>query len=110
MRRPLPLFLKSAKLQKKLHQLEEQLNNEMQTKDELEHKCRTSTSRLEKISKELDEETSSRKALESSLRQLEREKALLQHKTVESTARPKARPTGNAAWPWRTRYTFISNL
>uniref|UniRef100_A0A8C7R7Y0 non-specific serine/threonine protein kinase n=1 Tax=Oncorhynchus mykiss TaxID=8022 RepID=A0A8C7R7Y0_ONCMY len=74
----------SAKLQKKLHQLEEQLNNEMQTKDELEHKCRTSTSRLEKISKELDEETSSRKALESSLRQLEREKALLQHKTVES--------------------------
>ncbi|CAB1331049.1 unnamed protein product, partial [Coregonus sp. 'balchen'] len=80
----LPLFLKSAKLQKKLHQLEEQLNNEMQTKDELEHKCRTSTSRLEKISKELDEEMSSRKALESSLRQLEREKALLQHKTVES--------------------------
>ncbi|XP_035599043.1 rho-associated protein kinase 2 isoform X1 [Oncorhynchus keta] len=74
----------SAKLQKKLHQLEEQLNNEMQTKDELEHKCRTSTSRLEKISKDLDEETSSRKALESSLRQLEREKALLQHKTVES--------------------------
>uniref|UniRef100_A0A674C548 Rho-associated protein kinase 2 n=1 Tax=Salmo trutta TaxID=8032 RepID=A0A674C548_SALTR len=59
-------FLKSAKLQKKLHQLEEQLNNEMQTKDELEHKC------------------SSRKALESNLRQLEREKALLQHKTVES--------------------------
>uniref|UniRef100_A0A8C8F5J2 Rho-associated protein kinase 2 n=1 Tax=Oncorhynchus tshawytscha TaxID=74940 RepID=A0A8C8F5J2_ONCTS len=60
------IFYLSAKLQKKLHQLEEQLNNEMQTKDELEHKC------------------SSRKALESSLRQLEREKALLQHKTVES--------------------------
>ncbi|XP_045579489.1 rho-associated protein kinase 2 isoform X2 [Salmo salar] len=74
----------SAKLQKKLHQLEEQLNNEMQTKDELEHKCRTATSRLEKTSKDLDEEMSSRKALESSLRQLEREKALLQHKTVES--------------------------
>uniref|UniRef100_A0A8C7VS45 Rho-associated protein kinase 2 n=1 Tax=Oncorhynchus mykiss TaxID=8022 RepID=A0A8C7VS45_ONCMY len=82
LRHLLPLFLKSAKLQKKLHQLEEQLNNEMQTKDELEHKC----SRLEKISKELDEEvrTLDRKALESSLRQLEREKALLQHKTVES--------------------------
>uniref|UniRef100_A0A8C8JJR8 non-specific serine/threonine protein kinase n=1 Tax=Oncorhynchus tshawytscha TaxID=74940 RepID=A0A8C8JJR8_ONCTS len=61
------LLAQSAKLQKKLHQLEEQLNNEMQTKDELEHKCRYS-----------------RKALESSLRQLEREKALLQHKTVES--------------------------
>uniref|UniRef100_A0A6Q2YM19 Rho-associated protein kinase 2 n=1 Tax=Esox lucius TaxID=8010 RepID=A0A6Q2YM19_ESOLU len=56
----------STKLQKKLHQLEEQLNNEIQTKDELEHKY------------------SSRKALESNLRQLEREKALLQHKTVES--------------------------
>ncbi|CAB1335344.1 unnamed protein product, partial [Coregonus sp. 'balchen'] len=77
----------SAKLQKKLHQLEEQLNNEMQTKDELEHKCRTATSRLEKISKELDEEMSSRKALESSLRQLEREKALLQHKTQEAATR-----------------------
>lgn len=34
------LLAQSAKLQKKLHQLEEQLNNEMQTKDELEHKCR----------------------------------------------------------------------
>uniref|UniRef100_A0A8C7R5C8 non-specific serine/threonine protein kinase n=1 Tax=Oncorhynchus mykiss TaxID=8022 RepID=A0A8C7R5C8_ONCMY len=78
LRHLLPLFLKSAKLQKKLHQLEEQLNNEMQTKDELEHKCRTSTSRLEKISKELDEEVRTlEKALESSLRQLEREKALL---------------------------------
>uniref|UniRef100_A0A8C7UEL2 Rho-associated protein kinase 2 n=1 Tax=Oncorhynchus mykiss TaxID=8022 RepID=A0A8C7UEL2_ONCMY len=74
-----------AKLQKKLHQLEEQLNNEMQTKDELEHKCRTATSRLEKTSKDLDEEVRTlEKALESSLRQLEREKALLQHKTVES--------------------------
>uniref|UniRef100_A0A3P8XSC2 Rho-associated protein kinase 2 n=1 Tax=Esox lucius TaxID=8010 RepID=A0A3P8XSC2_ESOLU len=74
----------STKLQKKLHQLEEQLNNEIQTKDELEHKYRNATSRLEKVSKELDEEMSSRKALESNLRQLEREKALLQHKTVES--------------------------
>uniref|UniRef100_A0A674C588 Rho-associated protein kinase 2 n=1 Tax=Salmo trutta TaxID=8032 RepID=A0A674C588_SALTR len=47
--------------------------------------CRTSTSRLEKISKELDEEVRTlEKALESNLRQLEREKALLQHKTVES--------------------------
>ncbi|XP_028852695.1 rho-associated protein kinase 2 isoform X4 [Denticeps clupeoides] len=71
-------------LQKKLHLLEEQLNAEMQSKDELEHKCRTATSRLEKVSKELDEETCSRKSLESTLRQLEREKALLQHKSVES--------------------------
>uniref|UniRef100_A0AAY4A823 non-specific serine/threonine protein kinase n=1 Tax=Denticeps clupeoides TaxID=299321 RepID=A0AAY4A823_9TELE len=67
-----------------LHLLEEQLNAEMQSKDELEHKCRTATSRLEKVSKELDEETCSRKSLESTLRQLEREKALLQHKSVES--------------------------
>ncbi|XP_015207067.1 rho-associated protein kinase 2 isoform X3 [Lepisosteus oculatus] len=73
----------SVQLQKKLHQLEEQLNNEMQSKDELDHKCRAACSRLEKVSKELDEEITSRKHLESSLRQLEREKALLQHKNVE---------------------------
>ncbi|MBN3316190.1 ROCK2 kinase, partial [Atractosteus spatula] len=73
----------SIQLQKKLHQLEEQLNNEMQSKDELDHKCRAACSRLEKVSKELDEEIASRKHLESSLRQLEREKALLQHKNVE---------------------------
>ncbi|XP_060781167.1 rho-associated protein kinase 2 isoform X3 [Neoarius graeffei] len=74
----------SVVLQKKLHSLEEQLNNEMQAKDELEHKYRTSSARLDKIAKELEEEMSSRKALESSLRQLEREKALLQHKSIES--------------------------
>uniref|UniRef100_A0A667YZT4 Rho-associated protein kinase 2 n=1 Tax=Myripristis murdjan TaxID=586833 RepID=A0A667YZT4_9TELE len=55
-----------AALQKKLRQLEVQLNNELQSKDDLEHKY------------------SSRKSLESSLRQLEREKALLQHKSLES--------------------------
>uniref|UniRef100_A0A8C9R0K1 Rho-associated protein kinase n=1 Tax=Scleropages formosus TaxID=113540 RepID=A0A8C9R0K1_SCLFO len=73
-----------AQLQKKLHVLEEQLNGEMQAKDELENKCRTATSRLEKVSKEFEEEMSSRKSLESALRQLERENALLQHKSVES--------------------------
>uniref|UniRef100_A0AAR2LAU2 Rho-associated protein kinase 2 n=1 Tax=Pygocentrus nattereri TaxID=42514 RepID=A0AAR2LAU2_PYGNA len=71
-------------IQKKLHCLEEQLNNEMQAKDELEHKYRTTSGRLDKITKELEEEINSRKVLESSLRQLEREKALLQHKSVES--------------------------
>uniref|UniRef100_A0A8B9JKT0 Rho-associated protein kinase 2 n=1 Tax=Astyanax mexicanus TaxID=7994 RepID=A0A8B9JKT0_ASTMX len=71
-------------IQKKLHCLEEQLNNEMQAKDELEHKYRTTSGRLDKITKELEEEVRVRKALESSLRQLEREKALLQHKSVES--------------------------
>uniref|UniRef100_A0A4W4HKU9 Rho-associated protein kinase n=1 Tax=Electrophorus electricus TaxID=8005 RepID=A0A4W4HKU9_ELEEL len=74
----------SSQLQEKVHTLEEQLSNEMQAKDELEHKYRTTTVRLDKISKELEEEMSSRKALETCLRQLEREKALLQHKTVES--------------------------
>uniref|UniRef100_A0A9J8CKH9 non-specific serine/threonine protein kinase n=1 Tax=Cyprinus carpio carpio TaxID=630221 RepID=A0A9J8CKH9_CYPCA len=77
-------------LQKKLHSLEEQLNNEMQTKDELEQKYRSNCSRLEKITKELDEEINSRKGLETTLRQLEREKALLQHKSVESHRRAES--------------------
>uniref|UniRef100_A0A674N8W0 Rho-associated protein kinase 2 n=1 Tax=Takifugu rubripes TaxID=31033 RepID=A0A674N8W0_TAKRU len=42
------------------------------------------SNRLEKIIKELEEEVGNRKSLESSLRQLEREKALLQHKSLES--------------------------
>uniref|UniRef100_A0A7M4EH50 non-specific serine/threonine protein kinase n=1 Tax=Crocodylus porosus TaxID=8502 RepID=A0A7M4EH50_CROPO len=63
--------------------LEEQLNNEAQAKDELEQKYRSTNARLEKIVKELDEEVTSRKNVESSLRLLEREKALLQHKNAE---------------------------
>ncbi|XP_053565652.1 rho-associated protein kinase 2 isoform X2 [Bombina bombina] len=78
-----PIIEQSAELQKKLHQLEEQLHNEMQSKDELEHKHRSVNSRLEKIMKDLDEEANSRKNLESTSRQLEREKALLQHKNTE---------------------------
>ncbi|CAB1439868.1 unnamed protein product [Pleuronectes platessa] len=74
----------SVALQKKLRHLEVQLNNEKQVKDELEHKFRVATSRLDKISKEHEDEVSGRKNLESSLRQLEREKALLQHKSLES--------------------------
>ncbi|XP_054652802.1 rho-associated protein kinase 2 isoform X3 [Dunckerocampus dactyliophorus] len=74
----------STALQKKLHHFEVQLNNEKQAKDDLEHKFRAATSRMDKISKELEEEVTSRKNLESSLRQLEREKALLQHKSLES--------------------------
>ncbi|XP_051504938.1 rho-associated protein kinase 2 isoform X3 [Myxocyprinus asiaticus] len=77
-------------LQKKLHSLEEQLNNEMQAKDEMEQKCRSNLNRLEKVAKDLDEEINSRKALETSLRQLEREKALLQHKSVESHRRAES--------------------
>ncbi|XP_073689932.1 rho-associated protein kinase 2-like [Garra rufa] len=77
-------------LQKKLHTLEEQFTNEMQAKDELEQKYRSNCSRLEKITKELDEEINSRKGLETTLRQLEREKALLQHKSVESHRRAES--------------------
>uniref|UniRef100_A0A3Q1CM17 Rho-associated protein kinase 2 n=1 Tax=Amphiprion ocellaris TaxID=80972 RepID=A0A3Q1CM17_AMPOC len=74
----------SAALQKKLRHLEVQMNNDKQAKDDLDHKYRAATSRLDKVSKELEEEVSSRKNLESNLRQLEREKALLQHKSLES--------------------------
>uniref|UniRef100_A0A8B9QSA7 non-specific serine/threonine protein kinase n=1 Tax=Anas platyrhynchos TaxID=8839 RepID=A0A8B9QSA7_ANAPL len=49
--------------QKKISKLEEQLSNELQAKDELEQKYR--------------------KNVESAVRQLEREKALLQHKNTE---------------------------
>ncbi|XP_019393681.1 PREDICTED: rho-associated protein kinase 2 [Crocodylus porosus] len=73
----------SKEFQKKLNKLEEQLNNEAQAKDELEQKYRSTNARLEKIVKELDEEVTSRKNVESSLRLLEREKALLQHKNAE---------------------------
>ncbi|KAM8917624.1 rho-associated protein kinase 2 isoform 1-T2 [Spinachia spinachia] len=75
----------SAALQKKLRHLEVQLNNEKQVIGDLEHKHRAATSRLEKISKELEDEVSGRKNLEAALRQLEREKALLQHKSLESS-------------------------
>ncbi|KAM9777890.1 rho-associated protein kinase 2 [Neosynchiropus ocellatus] len=77
----------SAALQKKLRLMEVQLNNEKQVRDDLDHKHRATTSRLDKISKELEDEVCSRKNLESSLRQLEREKALLQHKSLESQRR-----------------------
>ncbi|XP_063170652.1 rho-associated protein kinase 2 [Candoia aspera] len=69
--------------QEKINKLKDELRNEIQTKDDLEQKYRAINNRLEKIMKELDEETSSRKHLESSFRQLEREKALLQHKNAE---------------------------
>ncbi|XP_078130182.1 rho-associated protein kinase 2-like isoform X3 [Sander vitreus] len=71
-------------LQKKLHQLEEQVDHEMQAKDELEHKCKIATNRLDKLVKELDKEMSSRQKVEASLRQLERERALLQHQSTEN--------------------------
>ncbi|XP_046905782.1 rho-associated protein kinase 2-like isoform X5 [Hypomesus transpacificus] len=78
---------KEPDLQKKCHHLEEQLNHEMQAKDNLELKCRNATSRLEKLVRELDEEMSSRQKVELSLRQLERERALLQHQSSENLRR-----------------------
>uniref|UniRef100_A0A8D3C3Q9 Rho-associated protein kinase 2 n=1 Tax=Scophthalmus maximus TaxID=52904 RepID=A0A8D3C3Q9_SCOMX len=74
----------SEQLQKKLHQLEEQLDHEMQAKDELDHKCKNATNRLDKLVKELDKEMNSRQKVEASLRQLERERALLQHQSAEN--------------------------
>uniref|UniRef100_A0AAX7SLP6 non-specific serine/threonine protein kinase n=1 Tax=Astatotilapia calliptera TaxID=8154 RepID=A0AAX7SLP6_ASTCA len=65
-----------AALQKKLRHLEMQMNNDKQVKDDLEQKYRWVICREHCVS--------SRKNLESSLRQLEREKALLQHKSLES--------------------------
>ncbi|CAH2246103.1 rho-associated kinase 2 isoform X1 [Pelobates cultripes] len=78
-----PMKEQSAQLQKEINQLSERLHNEMQGKDELESKYRSVNARLEKTVKELDEEANSRKNLESMNRQLEREKALLQHKNAE---------------------------
>ncbi|XP_044025873.1 rho-associated protein kinase 2-like isoform X4 [Siniperca chuatsi] len=74
----------NKELQKKLNQLEEQLDHEMQAKDELEHKCKNATNHLDKLVKELDKEMSGRQKVEASLRQLERERALLQHQSAEN--------------------------
>ncbi|KAM9317264.1 rho-associated protein kinase 2 [Gastrophryne carolinensis] len=78
-----PTKEESEQLKKTIHQLEEKLQNEMQAKDELDSKYRLINSRLEKTMKDLDEEANSRKNLESTSRQMEREKALLQHKNAE---------------------------
>ncbi|XP_061890972.1 rho-associated protein kinase 2-like isoform X1 [Entelurus aequoreus] len=75
---------KKDQLQKKLNELEEQLDHEMQAKDELEHKFRNATNSLEKLVKELDKEMNSRQLMEASLRQMERERALLQHQSSEN--------------------------
>uniref|UniRef100_W5K8N8 non-specific serine/threonine protein kinase n=1 Tax=Astyanax mexicanus TaxID=7994 RepID=W5K8N8_ASTMX len=66
------------------HKLEEKFKNEIQVKGELESKCRTANDRLDKLSKELEEEMSSRQRAEEFLRKLERESALLQHQNTES--------------------------
>ncbi|KAF6723822.1 Rho-associated protein kinase 1 [Oryzias melastigma] len=70
-------------LQKRIYQLEEQLHSEMQLKDELEQKCRTSNTRIEKMVKELDEEANLRKSVEASMSLLEKDKMMLQHRFTE---------------------------
>uniref|UniRef100_A0A3Q1EZW1 Rho-associated protein kinase 2 n=1 Tax=Acanthochromis polyacanthus TaxID=80966 RepID=A0A3Q1EZW1_9TELE len=73
-------FCVTEQLQKKLHQLEEQLDHEMQAKDELEHKCQS----LFPLTSCLPHQMNSRQRVEASLRQLERDRALLQHQSAES--------------------------
>ncbi|XP_032538109.1 rho-associated protein kinase 1 isoform X3 [Chiroxiphia lanceolata] len=70
-------------MQKMIYELEEQLHNEMQLKDEMEQKCRSSNIKLDKIMKELDEEGNQRKNLETTVSQIEKEKMVLQHKINE---------------------------
>ncbi|XP_074800618.1 rho-associated protein kinase 1 isoform X3 [Natator depressus] len=70
-------------MQKTIYQLEEQLQNEMQLKDEMEQKCRTANIKLDKLMKELDEEGNQRKNLETTVSQTEKEKMVLQHKINE---------------------------
>ncbi|KFP30165.1 Rho-associated protein kinase 1, partial [Colius striatus] len=74
------IYLKLENMQKMIYELEEQLHNEMQLKDEMEQKCRSSNIKLDKIMKELDEEGNQRKNLESMVSQIEKEKMVLQHK------------------------------
>ncbi|XP_051511338.1 rho-associated protein kinase 2-like isoform X4 [Myxocyprinus asiaticus] len=74
----------SNDLQRKLIKLEEKIKHEMQTKEELENKCRTANQQLEKLSKELEEEMNARQKVEDSLRALKREEALLKHQRSES--------------------------
>uniref|UniRef100_A0A4W4FEK0 Rho-associated protein kinase 1 n=1 Tax=Electrophorus electricus TaxID=8005 RepID=A0A4W4FEK0_ELEEL len=77
------LLTQLENLQKRIHQLEEQLHGEMQLKDELEQKCRASSTKLDKLTKEFDEEGNARKTAEASLSLLEKDKLILQHKVTE---------------------------
>uniref|UniRef100_A0A6I8RWC8 Rho-associated protein kinase 2 n=1 Tax=Xenopus tropicalis TaxID=8364 RepID=A0A6I8RWC8_XENTR len=78
------LLQQSAHLQKVINKLEEQLHNEMQTKDELEQKFRYMPGvPTVKFNVKLWISFLLMKSIESTTRQLEREKALLQHKSTE---------------------------
>ncbi|KAJ7988069.1 hypothetical protein DPEC_G00319810 [Dallia pectoralis] len=73
--------------EQKINQLEEQLHHVTEARDELDLKCRATTTRLENLVKELDEEMSSRQRVESSLRQMEKDRVLLQHQSTENLRR-----------------------
>uniref|UniRef100_A0A8C1JKB3 non-specific serine/threonine protein kinase n=1 Tax=Cyprinus carpio TaxID=7962 RepID=A0A8C1JKB3_CYPCA len=70
-------------LKKRIYQLEEQLHSEMQLRDEMEQKCRASNTKLDKIMKELDEESNLRKSMETNMSLLEKDKIMIQHRTTE---------------------------
>ncbi|XP_077103084.1 rho-associated protein kinase 1 isoform X1 [Siphateles boraxobius] len=70
-------------LQKRIYQLEEKLHSEMQLRDEMEQKCRASNTKLDKIMKELDEESNLRKSVEANMSSLEKEKIMIQHRATE---------------------------
>ncbi|KAK9979913.1 hypothetical protein ABG768_013320 [Culter alburnus] len=70
-------------LQKRIYQLEEQLHSEMQLRDEMEQKCRASNTKLDKIMKELDEESNLRKSVEANMSLLEKDKIMIQHRATE---------------------------
>ncbi|XP_056326817.1 rho-associated protein kinase 1 isoform X2 [Danio aesculapii] len=70
-------------LQKRIYQLEEQVHSEMQLRDEMEQKCRASNTKLDKIMKELDEESNLRKSVEANMSLLEKDKIMIQHRATE---------------------------
>lgn len=70
-------------LQKRIYQLEEKLHSEMQLKDEMEQKFRASNTKLDKIMKELDEESNLRKSVEANMSLLEKDKIMIQHRATE---------------------------
>ncbi|KAJ7375003.1 Rho-associated protein kinase 2 [Desmophyllum pertusum] len=72
---------------RKLRELEEQVGLEMQAKDELEHNYRMVSTKLEKVMKELDNESETKRRVESSNRELERNAALFKHDLKEAQRR-----------------------
>ncbi|KAL9980422.1 hypothetical protein ACROYT_G009010 [Oculina patagonica] len=71
----------------RLRELEEQVALEMQAKDEVEHNYRMVSTKLEKVMKELDNESEAKRRVESSNRELERNAALFKHDLKEAQRR-----------------------